>query len=88
MAIELHPSLAVYPGEWLRTEIVEPHGLCVTGAAKKLRVTQQAMSNLLGGGAGLSAEVAIRFEKAFGLNADTLMWMQAAYDVARITTYK
>ena len=41
------------------------------------------VSNLLGAGAGLSAEMAIRFEKAFGLSADTLMRMQAAHDWRR-----
>lgn len=84
MAIKLHPSFAVHPGAWLRAEIVEPHGLSVTDAAARLRVTRQAMSNLLGGRAGLSAEMAIRFEKAFGLSADTLMRMQAAHDLARV----
>ena len=78
MAIKLHPSFAVHPGAWLRAEMIAPHGLSVTDAAAKLRVTRQAMSNLLGGRAGLSAEMAIRFEQAFGLSADTLMRMQAA----------
>ncbi|BCA57633.1 HigA family addiction module antitoxin [Sphingomonas sp. HMP6] len=82
MAIKLHSSFAVHPGAWLRAEIVTPHGLSVTDAAAKLHVTRQAMSNLLGGRAGLSAEMAIRFEKAFGLSADTLMRMQAAHDLA------
>jgi len=40
------------------------------------------MSNLLNGNAGLSAEMAIRFEKAFGLKAETLMRMQAAHELA------
>lgn len=62
MAITPHPSFAVHPGAWLRTEIVEPHGLSVTEAAAKLHVTRQAMSNLLNASAGLSAEMAIRFE--------------------------
>jgi addiction module HigA family antidote len=84
MAIKLHASFAVHPGTWLRSEIVEPHGLNVTEAAGKLHVTRQAMSNLLGGRAGLSAEMAIRFEKAFGPKADTLMRMQAAYDLAQV----
>jgi addiction module HigA family antidote len=82
MAIKLHSSFAVHPGAWLRAEVIDPHGLSVTDAAAKLRVTRQAMSNLLGGRAGLSAEMAIRFEKAFGLSADTLMRMQAAHDLA------
>ncbi|MBS0479076.1 MAG: HigA family addiction module antidote protein [Proteobacteria bacterium] len=84
MAIKLHPGFAVDPGEWLRAEMIAPHGLSVTEAAAKLRVTRQAMSNLLGGRAGLSAEMAIRFEQAFGLSADTLMRMEAAHDLAQV----
>ena len=40
------------------------------------------MSTLLNGHAGLSAEMAIRFQKAFGLKADTMLRMQTAYDLA------
>ena len=75
MPIKLHSSITVHPGEWLRSEIVEPHGLNVTVAAGKVGVTRQAMSNLLNGNTGLSAEMAIRFEKAFGLRADALLRM-------------
>ena len=82
MAIQLHRSFAVHPGLWLRQEIVTPAGLSVTEAAGRLRVTRQAMSNVLNGNAGISAEMAIRFEKAFGLRADTLMRMQAAHELA------
>ena len=84
MAIKLHASFAVHPGQWLRSEIVEPHGLSVTDTAAKLRVTRQAMSALLNGHAGLSAEMAIRFEKAFGLKADSMLRMQTAYDLAQV----
>ena len=84
MAIKLHASFAIHPGPWLRTEVVEPHGLSVTLAADKLGVTRQAMSNLLNGSSGLSAEMAIRFEKAFGVRADTMLRMQAAYDLAEV----
>lgn len=45
-------------------------------------MTRQAASNLLDGNAGLSAEMAIRFEKVFGVKADTLMRMKAAYALA------
>ncbi len=88
MAITLHSSFAVHPGPWLRSEMVEPHGLSVTTTAEKLGVTRQAMSNLLNGRAGLSAEMAIRFEKAFGLRADTLLRMQAAHDLAGARAYE
>jgi len=82
MAIKLHHSFAVHPGEWLRAEIVDPAGLNVTELAERLHVTRQAMSNLLNGNSGLSAEMAIRFEKAFGIKADTLMRMQSAWALA------
>jgi len=88
MAIKLHPSFAVHPGEWLRTEIVEPHGLNVTVAAEKLGVTRQAMSNLLNGNAGLSAEMALRFEKGFGVRADTLLRMQVSHDLAAVRAHE
>lgn len=82
MAIKVHDSFAVHPGLWLRAEIVEPAGVSVTDLAGRLHVTRQALSNLLNGSAGLSAEMAIRFEKAFGAKADTLMRMQSAYALA------
>jgi addiction module HigA family antidote len=88
MPIELHKSFAVHPGEWLRHEIVDPAGLSVTDAAGCLHVTRQAMSNLLNGNAGLSAEMAIRFEKAFGLKAETLMRMQAAHELAEARSHE
>ena len=83
MSIKLHASFAVHPGEWLRAEIVAPAGLSVTALAERLHVTRQAASNLLHGNAALSAEMAIRFEKAFGLKADTLVRMQAAHELAQ-----
>ena len=88
MAIKLHSSFAVHPGEWLRSEVVEPYGLNVTVTARKLHVTRQAMSNLLNGSAGLSADMAIRFEKAFGVRADTMLRMQAAYDLAQARAHE
>lgn len=82
MALRMHASLAVHVGEWLKTEIVEPHGMNVKDLAAHFGVSRQAMSTLLNGRAGLSADMAIRFEKAFGVKADTLMRMQTAYDLA------
>jgi addiction module HigA family antidote len=82
MAIRIASTFAVHPGDWLRTEIIEPHGLNVTEAAHHLGVTRQALSTLLNSRAGLSAEMAIRFEKAFGVKADTLLRMQTAHELA------
>ena len=82
MAIRIAAAFALHPGDWLRTEIIEAHGLNVTDAARHLGVTRQAMSNLLNARAGLSADMAIRFEKAFGVKAETMLRMQASYELA------
>lgn len=80
MALDI--AITVHPGDFLRTEIVEPAGLSITELAAHLGVTRQALSALLNSHAGLSAEMAIRFEKAFGIRADTLMRMQTAHELA------
>lgn len=87
MALTLHPSLAVHPGDWLKSEVVEPHGISINRLAASFHVSRQALSNLFNGRAALSADMAIRFEKAFGIKADTLMRMQTAYDMAQARAY-
>ena len=70
-------------GDFIRTEILSAHDLTVTRGAVALGVTRQALSTLLNGHAGLSPQMALRIEKAFGVKMDTLLRMQTAYDIAR-----
>lgn len=72
-----------HPGDFIRTEIIEPAGLTVTAAAVALRVSRPALSSLLNARADLSGAMALRIEKAFGVKMDTLMRMQSAYDIAQ-----
>lgn len=72
-----------HPGGFIRTEIVESAGLSVTAAALALQVSRPALSSLLNGRADLSGDMALRIEKAFGVKMDTLMRMQATYDIAQ-----
>jgi antitoxin HigA-1 len=55
----------------------------VTDAARALGVTRPALSALLNERASLSPEMALRFEKAFGISMDTLMRMQNSFDIAQ-----
>jgi antitoxin HigA-1 len=71
-----------HPGDFIRTEIIHPAGLSVTAAAVALQISRPALSNLLNGSADLSGDMALRIEKAFGVKMDTLMRMQASYDIA------
>ena len=72
-----------HPGDFIRTEIIEPAGLSVTAAARVLQVSRPALSSLLNSKAGLSGDMALRIEKAFGVKMDTLMRMQSSYDIAQ-----
>src|SRR5262245_3856298 len=72
-----------HPGEIIREEVLKPLGLTVTDAAKVLRVARPTLSNLLNENASLTAEMALRIEKAFGPKMEHLMRMQLAYDLAR-----
>ncbi len=72
-----------HPGDFIRTEIIEASGLSVTAAARVLKVSRPTLSTLLNSNSGLSGEMALRIEKAFGVKMDTLMRMQSAYDIAQ-----
>jgi addiction module HigA family antidote len=72
------------PGDFIRTEIVEPRGLSVTAVAQVLQVSRPALSSLLNRRADLSGDMTLRIERAFGAKMDTLMCMQASYDIARV----
>ena len=73
-----------HPGDFIRTEVVEALGLNVTRAAKILDVRRATLSDLLNGHAALSPEMALRIEKAFGVNMDMLLRMQAWHDASRM----
>lgn len=81
MAIRMkNPS---HPGAFIREMVLEPLGLNVTGAASALGVTRPALSNFLNEKASLSPEMAIRLDKAFGVDMETLMRMQNSFDIAQ-----
>jgi addiction module HigA family antidote len=72
----------VRPGDFIRSEIIQPAGLSVTAAAAVLHVSHPALSNVLTSKANLTGEMALRIEKAFVVKMDTLMKMQSNYDIA------
>ena len=78
---EIHLHSPSHIGEMVR-EIVEGHGLNVSAAARLLGVTRQALSTLINCKGGLSSEMALRLEKAFGVRMDTLLRMQTAWEIA------
>ena len=75
-----HPP---HPGRIVRQECLEPLGLTVTEAARRLGVNRNTLNNLVNGKAGVSPEMAVRLSKAFGGSPRTWLAMQMEYDLAQ-----
>jgi antitoxin HigA-1 len=76
--IMLNPA---HIGDFVR-EILDGHELSVTAGAHVLGVTRQALSNLVNRHGGLSPDMALRIEKAFGVKMDTMLRMQTSWEIA------
>jgi addiction module HigA family antidote len=72
-----------HPGLSVRHDCLEPLGLSVTEAAKRLGVSRKQLSGVVNGRSGISPEMAIRLDKAFGGGAETWFRLQAAFDLAQ-----
>jgi addiction module HigA family antidote len=67
-----------HPGGVLRDYL---GGVSITDAAKHLAVTRAALSRILNGSAGISAEMALRLSEALGTSPELWIGMQAQYDL-------
>ena len=56
-------------------------GNSVTALAKHIGVTRAALSRVINGKAGVSADMALRLEDALGVKADLLLRMQVQRDL-------
>jgi addiction module HigA family antidote len=72
-----------HPGLSVRHDCIEALGLTTTAAAKILGITRQTLNNLINGKSGISADMALRLDKAFGGGAETWLRLQMAYDLAQ-----
>ena len=73
-----------HPGLSVKHDCLEPLGLTVTEAAKILDVSRRQLSDLVNGHAGISPEMAVRLDKAFGGGAAVWAGIQLDYDMARV----
>lgn len=67
-----------HPGNVLRDYLGE---VSVTDAANHLGVTRVALSRILNGSAGISAEMALRLADALGTSPELWTGMQSQYDL-------
>lgn len=73
-----------HPGLSVKHDCLEPLGLTVTQGAKVLGVTRQTLNDLVNCRRGISPEMALRLDLAFGGGADTWLRLQTAYDLAQV----
>ena len=57
--------------------------MSVTAAAKGIGVSRKQLSDVVNARSGISPEMAVRLDKAFGGGAETWYRLQAAYDLAQ-----
>lgn len=67
-----------HPGEVLREYLGD---MTVTEAASRLGITRAALSRILNGASGISADMAIRLQAALGTSAEMWMGMQARHEL-------
>ena len=72
-----------HPGDLIRG-CLDDLGVSVTEGAEAFGVTRSALSRLINRKAGVSAEMAVRLEKAIGSTAGFWLRLQLNYDLARI----
>lgn len=74
-----------HPGSVLREYLGD---VSVTAASVHLGVTRAALSRILNGSAGVSAEMALRLADALGTSPDLWIGMQAQYDLWKASNKK
>ena len=72
-----------HPGLSARHDCLEPLGLNISEAARKLGIGRKRLSDIVNCRAGISPEMAIRLDRAFGGGAETRYRLQSAWDLAQ-----
>lgn len=79
-----HMKNPSHPGDLVWYGILEPLGVSVTSAAEMLGVRRATLSDVINGRSSMSAEMAFRLHKVFGISAELMLRVQNQYDLARV----
>lgn len=75
----------VHPGRILHDEFMEPARISQYRLAQATGLSQVQIGNIVRGKRGITAETALRLERALGMSAQTWMNLQALYDLEKAT---
>jgi antitoxin HigA-1 len=70
-----------HPGAILREEFLEPQDLSVYALAKAIHVPRSRINEICHGRQGISASIALRLGRFFGVDPQWFMNMQSKYDL-------
>jgi len=70
-----------HPGAVIKDAYIETAGLTITAVADALGLAKATVSRVLSGRSQITADVALRMEKALGISAVLLLRMQDNYDL-------
>ena len=72
-----------HPGELLREDVLVALGIEVTDAAQRLGMSRTALSRVINGSAGISADLAVRLERAGVSTARFWLGLQTQYELGQ-----
>jgi antitoxin HigA-1 len=70
-----------HPGTILREEFLEPMALSIYALANAIHVPRSRVNDICRGRQGISANIALRLGKYFGVDPQWFLNMQAKYDL-------
>ena len=73
----------IHPGETLKADFLEPHGLSGNAVARQLGVPPNRINDILRGRRAISADTALRLERCFGVSALFWLNLQQNYELER-----
>lgn len=79
MIMKNHP----HPGEILREDVLAPLKIDVTDAAQRLGMARSTLSRIVNGRSGITADLAIRLERAGVGTARSWMVLQANHELSK-----
>ena len=71
----------IHPGVTLREDFMEPYELSANGLSKALGIPQNRISDIVRGRRGITADTALRLQRAFGVSASFWLNLQSHYDL-------
>jgi len=77
----LRRIMPIHPGETLHEDFMAPLGLSANQLAQMLEVPQNRVSEIVRGRRSVSADTALRLERAFGVSAQFWLNLQQQYDL-------